>query len=121
MQTKIKIIWKVGEVPTGKYRSFFTRSWPSASLENGDAIGLIECVDHYEPSKVQNGSHAELVLKIADRSNPTPETGAFVWRKAKARFKSLNEAKSALVKILEKNPRLLGAKHKAALSAEQGE
>ena len=26
----MKLIWKVGEAPTGRYRSFFKRSWPLA-------------------------------------------------------------------------------------------
>ena len=32
----MKLIWKVAEAPTGRFRSFDKRGWPSATYETKD-------------------------------------------------------------------------------------
>jgi len=102
----MKIKWTVGAVPTGKYRSFQTRDWPSAEYPDGTHCASIVPTlpedEDYDPKKVKTGNHGPLVLLIADHSKPE-------WTKvrAKARYASVNEAKAALVKLLEANPHLI--------------
>jgi hypothetical protein len=97
-----KIKWKVGEAPTGRYRSFHHRSWPSAEYPNDRIAARIECTESYTPYSAKNGGHPPLKLLIADYS-VTP----WKWRKAKGEFNTLQEAKDAFTKIVEKFPSIV--------------
>lgn len=55
-----KIKWKVGEKPTGMYRAFQSREWPTACYVVGDRYAFsISCEDEYRPADVKSGKHAE--------------------------------------------------------------
>src|SRR4030066_2428038 len=95
----MKIKWKVGDAPTGPYRSFQKRGWPHAYYETGEMIAAIYCDDDYYPRNVKTGNHKELTLRIADHSQ-TP----WKWRTAKHRPVTLKEAKELLITILKNNP-----------------
>lgn len=94
--------WKVDPAPTGKYRSFAHRGWPSADYAGDRIAAKIYCEDDYEPQNARTGKHAALRLHVADYS-VTP----WKWRKAKGEFKTIQEAKDALVKILLDHPELM--------------
>lgn len=94
--------WKVSEAPTGRYRSFERRSWPSADYENGKPAAFIQCVDEYQPGRVKTRSHAPLLLRIADYS-VTP----FKWRLVTAQYNTISELKVGLIKILDKYPHFI--------------
>jgi hypothetical protein len=88
----MKLYWKVSEVPVGRYRSFATRGWPSASFdkEGKYPAAWIVCKDEYRPSKVKTGVHSELTLRVTDYS---VEDQTFKWRTVRARFPTLESAK----------------------------
>src|SRR5208282_1286331 len=92
-----KIRWKVDSAPTGRYRSFSKRGWPSADYANGDIAAHILCEDEYIPSNIKEGKHAPLTVHVADWNIPPEERGkrgAFVWRKIKGTFATLKEAQA---------------------------
>lgn len=42
----VKLVWRVGEKPTGRYRSFHKRSWPSATYAGTEEFaGFMVAVD----------------------------------------------------------------------------
>ena len=59
-------------------------------------------VEEYVPRKVKIGDHYPLTLHIADHSKKP-----WKWVRAKNKFNTLAEAKSALVRILKSNPYLM--------------
>lgn len=95
----MKIKWKVSEVPTGMYRSFQQRAWPSAYYENGDPVAQILCADQYIPRDVTDGNHDPLTVLVADYS-VTP----WKWRKFKTHPATLAEAKAMVDRILVQYP-----------------
>lgn len=96
----VKLKWKVAEAPTGPYRSFEKRRWPTAEYVDGSPAARIECDDRYVPANARSGNHAPLTLWIADHS-AKPN---WAWRKAKSTFATLQEAKDAVTDLLKKNP-----------------
>lgn len=93
----MKIKWKVGEAPTGPYRSFFNRPWPSAEI-NGQAAAMMHCETSYSASVVKSGKHEPIKVYIA----VWHENGAsFDWRSMKKRFATIDEAKAAVAKYFE--------------------
>lgn len=102
----MKIVWRVSPRPTGSFASFHRRGWPSASFGvDGDPAAHIMCEDDYRPAQVKAGTHAELSVRVADYT-VTP----FVWRRLKARYKTLEEAKLAVVAFFQKYPQLMPQK-----------
>jgi len=101
------IKWKVAEAPTGRFRSFQVRGWPDANYKDGNEsiCASIHCPKDYYPSDVKTGNHPELTLRIAVYSQDDPNK--WVWRSAKKRFKTLDEAKQGLIEILSKYPEML--------------
>jgi hypothetical protein len=98
---KMKYKWKVSSVPTGRYRSFEKRCWPSAEYADGSFAAEIYCEDSYEPWRVKCGEHKPLELLVRDFSSQQ-------WKKVRAvnRYATLPEAKAALEKIFEQYPHL---------------
>jgi hypothetical protein len=96
-----KIKWKVDSVPTGMYRSFARRSWPTADYPSGQIAALITCSDEYEPRNVRAGNHGPLIVRVADYS-----VQPWKWRKMVSTFRTLPEAKAGFAKLLVKYPSL---------------
>jgi hypothetical protein len=102
--TLVKLKWTVAEAPSGRYRSFEKRSWPTAEYKHTDFIAAsIECEDSYRPADVKTGAHRELKVKVAQYSRNEDGRQLWVWRTLKARFATLDEAKAAAEKFLETN------------------
>lgn len=102
-----KLKWKVAESPTGMYRAFEKRNWPSASYPNGDPALYISCDDEYVPARVRTGEHAELHVSVAEWHVPRePKKAAFTWRRMKGTFKTLDAAKAAGENLLARLPHL---------------
>lgn len=94
------IKWKVSPAPTGRYRSFERRSWPSADYTiGGKPAAYIACEDDYRPANVREGKHAELAVMIAQWDERT-----FKWRRLQQRFATLELAKSAAERFLRAHP-----------------
>lgn len=105
----VRLRWRVQDVPTGRWRSFDKRGWPTADYDNGETAAAIHCEDDYRPSQVREGKHAPLTLRIADYSKPSnPTTGSgWTWVKATKQFATLEEAKRGAERILQAHPQLM--------------
>ena len=102
--TNINLKWAVEAAPTGQYRSFFRRGWPTATW-NGKAAAALFCEDEYVPANVRSGNHGEITIKFADYR--AAGTG-FVWKTLKRRASTLDEAKQIAKDFLIRNPDFLG-------------
>ena len=106
----MKYKWKVAEPPTGRYRSFYTRGWPTAYYLNKEQspAAIILCEDEYIPRNVKTGKHKELTLIVNDYTNPDPKNPNCEWvrKRAKQKFKTLKEAKEWFAKFIKKNPQI---------------
>ena len=103
----VKLKWKVSEAPTGHYKSFANRSWPTADLEDGRVAFHLYSEDEYVPALVKEGKHTEIVISVADWSE---KKNTFVWKRLKRRAKTLNEAKEIAKEFAEKFPQVFVAK-----------
>ena len=92
----MKLKWRVQPEPTGRYRSFKKRGWPTAEYIDGCIAASISCEDDYVPARVKSGDHKELVVRVADYS-----VKPWKWRTVKARASTLEEAKALVVRVLE--------------------
>jgi hypothetical protein len=100
----MKIKWIVAPAPTGPYKSFRNRGWPSAFSPDGNsAMFAISCSDEYVPKKVKNGWHKPLKLRIADH---TGHINGWTWRTLNYEFSTLDELKQTAQKFADKNPHL---------------
>lgn len=91
-----KIIWRVSPAPTGRYRSFQQRSWPSASFESedGKAAAHLVAEDGREYRGIylhQEDLGFKLKVRVAIRAEGPP--GYWKWATLKARATSIKEAK----------------------------
>jgi len=105
----MKLKWRVSPVPTGRYRSFEKRGWPSAEYHGTDcAAVLIRCEDEYQPRAVRDGNHGPLTLYVAHWNDPAErgDGAAFNWRKVKVQIATLGEAKALAFKVLTTHPEL---------------
>lgn len=107
-----KLKWKISEKPKGRYKSFQKTHWPTASYEDGKAAIIISCENDYSIQTAKSGKHDPLNVYVADWSarDNDPNAGAFNWRKLKATFTNLEDAKKAGIEILKKNPNFLPKK-----------
>ena len=99
----MKIVWKIAEAPSGRYRSFHKRSWPMAYKDSvdGPCLFMLQCEDAYRPANAKDGTHAPLELYIADYS--VADQG-FKWRKLKRTFATLAEVKETCKTLYEQWP-----------------
>lgn len=98
----IKLKWKVAPAPTGMYRSFHERGWPSASYNDSaeTPAAMLLCDQSYHPADVKSCNHGEITIKIADHSVGVH----WKWRTLKRRAKTLAEAKELAADFLTRNP-----------------
>jgi hypothetical protein len=101
----VKLKWRVQPAPTGRYRSFEHRGWPSAEYPSEKTAARITCLDEYYPANVRSGSHAQLTVWIADWSAGADGSG-FAWRTLKEKAKTLDEAKDLVRRAIEANPQV---------------
>lgn len=106
------LVWKNGEAPTGPYRSFHNRSWPSAHDRGGNVAASLSVAGvSYSKRAADSGEH-EIVVRVADHTNdnlgrPNKEIGAFVWKQLKKKYRTVKEAKAAAEACLKANPQLM--------------
>lgn len=96
-----KIKWRLGEKPTGRYRSFFKRGWPSGEYSDGSPAASIDHVDGigYEPYIKESES---LVIRVANY-----HPNGFDWVKLKARPSGLTAAKAVAQKFINEHHEIL--------------
>ena len=104
----MKLIWKVTPKPTGPYRSFFKRDWPTAWYNEDQVAASVSCEHSYCLRLSKTDDHAELIIRLADYSKPSnPENNrGFTWIKVKKPAKTLAEAKEVVAALLVKYPSL---------------
>ncbi|MFI5260776.1 MAG: hypothetical protein ACHQU0_03210 [Candidatus Paceibacteria bacterium] len=102
--------WRVSSEPTGRYRSFGRRAWPSAEYPNGDAAAYVTSTDEYVPSQVREGKHAPLTVCVSqwwpEGSEERKKRGGFSWRKLTKQFATLKEAQAAAQQVINEHPEL---------------
>lgn len=103
----IKLKWKVAPVPTGKYASFEKRSWPDCWYENDQPAASLSCPDEYVPSKVKEGNHQAITVRIAFWfPEYSKEHGSFQWKKLMKMFADIKEAKLAAETYVKNHPEI---------------
>ena len=103
----VKHRWRVAPPPTGPYRSFDRRGWPSAEYPDGAICAHIVCEDEYRPERARTGKHRPLTLRVANHS-----VRPWQWMRARGQFATLDEAKAALARILATAPSLAPPEHR---------
>lgn len=104
----IKLKWKLPDAPTGRFRSFDKRGWPSATYKGTDKMAaMISCALAYNASLARdpvlhNGTLLELTVLLADYTR-VEHGGSWKWRTLKQRFNTLAAAKDAAEKYLTDN------------------
>jgi hypothetical protein len=94
---KNQIKWLVEEAPTGRYRSFHRRGWPTAKHKiTGRTLFSIGCEDDYINGKPPHGL---LSLRVA-KSN---ENDSWDWVVLKRKFETLAELKAAAIVVYQNN------------------
>lgn len=102
----LKLTWRVAEAPTGRYRSFQRRGWPSAKWPGGQPAATLSCEDDYRPAMARGEqAHAEIRVYVADHSLLTSDgRPTFKWMLCKARGRSLEQAKAIAERVLAQHP-----------------
>lgn len=96
----MKLKWKVSEAPTGRYRSFEFRHWPTA--ERGDKMAVsLSCKNDYVPAAVKVGNHEPIRIYIAEYKIGVP---GFSWRQLREPAKTLKEAKARAQAFCDAHP-----------------
>jgi len=101
MSVDKKIKWSVCPEPTGRYLSFEKRGWPYADWKNGDEspCAVIYCDDDYSFRDAKSGNHSELEVRVANHS-----VKPWRWATLTNRFKTLDDAKAAVIRVLNQHP-----------------
>lgn len=100
MTTKIKLTWRVGVAPTGQYRSFERRAWPSADYKNGKAAAFMSHADSYEPSLHKDAEGLGIKLHVAVWVLQDDGHWVFKWRVLNKRATSIKEGKEIMEEFL---------------------
>lgn len=99
----IRLKWRVGEVPTGRYRSFEHRAWPSAEWPDQQGAAYLTCEDDYTPERAA-GRAAHAPIRVWVRIYRADGTGQFDNRALKSRPASLDSAKALVHHFFEAQP-----------------
>lgn len=104
----MKLFWKVGDKPTGRYRSFDKRSWPVAwwgkpELAASQVAAFITCVDEYVPMLVREGKHAPLTITVCHYNHPEARNTGKRFR-LKKQAATLDEAKQMVDAFYKSHP-----------------
>lgn len=97
----MNIKWKVAEAPTGKYRSFERRGWPTAYYDSvgGKPAAFLSCDDAYVPTCVRTGAHAPIKVIVLHHNHPEAKSS---WKRfvMKERAATLSRAKEMVAEFL---------------------
>jgi hypothetical protein len=100
-----KIVWKIAEAPTGRYRAFVRREWPTAyyGSTEGKPAAFLVCDDDYRPDKVRTGQHRPITIIMLHHTHPG--RGAS-WKRfrMKETADTLDRAKVLVQTFLDKHP-----------------
>jgi hypothetical protein len=114
----VKLYWKVAEPPTGRYRAFEHRGWPSAyyDRELRKPAAMLYSEDEYRPAQVRTGQHKPIHMHLMHYQHPNAGSS---WKVMKivATAPTLDEAKKRVQAFLEKHPEFYpkGKEHEETL------
>jgi hypothetical protein len=98
----MKLYWKVAPKPTGRYRSFESRAWPTPyyDKELNKPAAFLVCDDDYTPSLVVAGRHAPLTIIVLHHQHPD---GGASWKRfrLKKTAATLDEAKKMVLEFVQ--------------------
>lgn len=99
----MKIRWKVAEKPTGRYKSFQDRGWPTCEDDKGNPIAMIRHINKasYTPHLAEHNDKPDLQLMIAYRAD---QETSFTWKGLTGRFRTVKQCKQALTEFIKKYP-----------------
>ena len=101
----MKLKWHVAEAPTGQYRSFSKRGWPTATFigPNGqeELAFFLSCVSEYVPKNVKIGHHEPIKIIVLDRRE---NEKSWSQRAFTSRASTLAEAKERCQKFFDDHP-----------------
>lgn len=95
-----KVLWRVQQAPTGKYRTFESRGWPWAHYKNGRPAIALYCSGYaYSPRAIKAGTKYLFRLMVA---NHKPGDGsAFRWVEFSGKYPmTLEEVKKIAEELL---------------------
>ena len=101
----LKVVWRVSDKPTGRYRSFQGRDWPSAFLghKDGNIIFNLTPVEkgvHYYPNIAES---TDLMVRIMDWRGEKP-----IWLRLKRVCHGVTSAKRYAHEFLKSHPEYAG-------------
>lgn len=99
----MKLKWKVGEKPTGRYRSFAKRGWPTAEYPCGKPAAFLRCDDSYTPSNLALGNHSPITVHLCHHQHPKRGNSWAVMR-SKITFETLRDAKDYVQSFVDSHP-----------------
>lgn len=100
-------IWRVGEKPTGRFRSFQYRAWPGATNTRGDPLVQLHPVEQRLSYHPRIKETTELIVRVADHS-----TGDWQWRTLKTKPTGVTKAKEIAEQFFKENPDWLPKENK---------
>jgi len=98
----LKLVWKVGSVPTGRYRSFEKRSWPNAYFSGADNAGAAASIDADESYEPRHRKMNDVGFDLTVRITIVTDQG-WEWRTLKKKARSINEAKELALNFYKQN------------------
>lgn len=104
----MKLVWKVSDKPTGRFRSFDRRSWPvgwwgKPELASSQVAAFILCSDEYVPALVREGKHDLLTITVVHYNHPDVPNGGKRFR-LKKQAATLDEAKQMVQAFYDLHP-----------------
>lgn len=103
MTTELKFKWRVREVPSGPFRSFQERGWPSAEVDGKAAISLSSTASYEGVYYRGMRSPEPIRVHVADYR----ASRSFTWRTLRATAYTLKEAKALGEAFLRQYPEFL--------------
>ncbi len=101
----MKLKWKVGLKPTGPYRGFAKRSWPSATYTNGDTAGHLASFhdNGYHPSLAET-ERMIIYVALYHTEEERRKKGYFSNCRIKKEVVGVTAAKALLQWYLDNHP-----------------
>lgn len=92
-----KLKWRVGEKPTGRYKSFQKRSWPSAEYPDGKMAVMLYAAngEGYWPNLAETST---IEIRVADYQG-----NGFCWMILKRQVVGVKQAKLVAQEFVDKH------------------
>lgn len=101
----VKLVWKIASAPTGRYRSFEHRAWPTCyyGSAEGKPAAFLHCDDSYSASCVKLGQHATIKISVLHHNHELAGNSWVVLTLSRPAL-TLAEAKERVARFLATHP-----------------